>query len=192
MVWIFGSGGHAKSVARIASLLNVTISGFIGPGEDKSDDDVSLSNQREKVGFLGVGIPESSISIRTSIIEKLSADKWTFPILVDPTAVVRSSSIGDGTLIQASSYIGENVRLGPHTVVSVGAIVEHDTLTRLNVFIGPNATICGGVHIDDHAIIGAGAVVLPGVTIGKGVRVAAGSVISRNVGDDLTSFGELR
>jgi acetyltransferase-like isoleucine patch superfamily enzyme len=39
------------------------------------------------------------------------------------------------------------------------------------------------VRIGKYTFVGAGAKILPGVTIGKGAIIAAGSIISKNVGD---------
>ncbi len=45
------------------------------------------------------------------------------------------------------------------------------------------------VHIGDNCWIGAGAIILPGVTIGNGSVVAAGSVVTKDVPDDVMVAG---
>ena len=82
---------------------------------------------------------------------------------VHPLAICESSSIGNGTSIEAFAYVEKNVRLGDRATVSSGA------------------QLLDGVQVDDDAIIGANATVLAGVTIGRRAVVGAGAVITRDV-----------
>lgn len=90
------------------------------------------------------------------------------------------SNIGDNTIIDTSDdvIIGNQVALGPFDIV-----YTHDHNYHSDTF----AAWKGGVHtgkvvIEDGAWVGARVVLLPGVTIGKRAIVAAGSVVTKDVG----------
>jgi len=90
------------------------------------------------------------------------------------------SNIGDNTIIDTSDdvVIGNQVALGPFDIV-----YTHDHNYHSDTF----AAWKGGVHtgkvvIEDGAWVGARVILLPGVTIGKRAIVAAGSVVTKDVG----------
>lgn len=90
-------------------------------------------------------------------------------------------SIGDNCVINREIYldgrvgvvIGNNVNVSFQTCI---LSLQHDHNDPAFPAVGGVVTIC------DHAWIGARVIVLPGVTIGEGAVVAAGSVVTRDVG----------
>jgi maltose O-acetyltransferase len=91
--------------------------------------------------------------------------------------------IGDGTSIAAFVHmwghggitIGARVLIASHTAITS---VTHDH-TQERVY---GTTIMKPVIIRDDVWIGAHAVVMPGVTLGEGSVIAAGAVVTRDVG----------
>ncbi|MFD1417983.1 DapH/DapD/GlmU-related protein [Companilactobacillus keshanensis] len=78
-------------------------------------------------------------------------------------------------------YLGNNVLIGPRcTIISI----NHDEEPEHRTNLLPKA-----VHIHDGAWLGAGVMVLPGVTIGKNAIVGAGSVVTKNVPENMVAVG---
>lgn len=100
-------------------------------------------------------------------------------------------------------HLGNNVYANFNlTMVDDGDIFIED-----DVMIGPNVTIISGTHptdpelrrqiyqytkpviIKNNAWIGANAIILPGVTIGKNAVIGAGSVVTKDIPDNVVACG---
>jgi maltose O-acetyltransferase len=89
--------------------------------------------------------------------------------------------IGDNCVINRETYLDGRVgvTIGNNVNVSFQACIlslHHDHNDAAFPAVGGTVTIC------DHAWIGARAILLPGVTVGEGAVVAAGAVVTRDVG----------
>lgn len=91
-------------------------------------------------------------------------------------------SIGNGTIIGQNAFLDGRDRLtiGNHVDMASDVMIynsEHDLSSE--EFIA----ITAPVEIGDYVFIGPRAIILPGVKIGKGAVVAAGAVVTKDVGD---------
>ncbi|AKP67585.1 sugar O-acetyltransferase [Companilactobacillus ginsenosidimutans] len=78
-------------------------------------------------------------------------------------------------------YLGNNVLIGPRTtIISVNHAEEPEHRSDLR----PKS-----VHIKDGAWLGAGVMVLPGVTIGENAIVGAGSIVTKDIPDNMIAVG---
>lgn len=111
-----------------------------------------------------------------------------------------ANTIGSGTIIQGSgdiylgarSFIGpycsigcyQEIRIGQNVMIAQAvAIQDNDhTFDRRDIPMVQQGLVCAPVEISDDVWIGHGAVVLKGVRIGPGAIVAAGAVVTRDVG----------
>ena len=82
-----------------------------------------------------------------------------------------SSKIGEGTQVMAGAVIQMGNNIGSHSVINTSASVDHDCTLGKYSFIGPNATLCGGVTIGECSFIG------------------AGSVVTKDIPDNSTAYG---
>ena len=81
-------------------------------------------------------------------------------------------------------YIGDWVKFGPNvTIVTAG----HPVLPELRK--DPGLQFNKDVRIEDCVWIGAGVIVLPGVTIGKNSVIRAGSVVTRDIPENVVAVG---
>ena len=80
-------------------------------------------------------------------------------------------------------YVGDHTMLGPHVTV---ATAGHPILPELR----EKGYQCNApVHIGKNCWIGAGALIMPGITIGDNVVVGAGSVVTKNLPDNVLAVG---
>lgn len=92
-------------------------------------------------------------------------------------------TIGDGTIIGDGTFLDGRapLKIGNHTSIASQVLIynsEHD-LNDENFKPTEEA-----VEIGDYVFVGPRAIILPGVKIGKGAIVAAGAVVTKDVGEN--------
>jgi len=106
-------------------------------------------------------------------------------------------SIGTLSVVEHHVEIGNNVRMHTQVFVPEYSVLEDEC------WLGPNVVITNarfpkhpdsknelkGAHLCRDAKIGANATLLPGVTIGKNSLVGAGSVVTKDVPEDVIVAG---
>ena len=131
--------------------------------------------------------------------------------------VSKKAKIGKNVRIWHFSYVGDNVEIGDNVKIGSLAHIDYDVkigsntkieglayippLSRIgkNVFIGPNVVLTNdpyppcdkmvGVTIEDGAVIGAMAALRAGITIGKNSVVAMGSIVTKDVPENVVVMG---
>lgn len=113
-----------------------------------------------------------------------------FPTLIDPTAVVASTSrFADGDSVNAGVVIGAKCRFDGFVLINRSASVGHDCVIEDFATLGPGALLCGHCLIKAGAFIGGGAVIAPNVTVGRNAVVGAGAVVVKDVPDHCIVVG---
>ncbi|MEN6520519.1 MAG: acyltransferase [Armatimonadota bacterium] len=84
---------------------------------------------------------------------------------------------GANVSAQAKISVGDNVMIGPYTVINSGSHIYSDP----DIPIRDQGHKLSPITIEDDVWIAAHVTVLPGVRIGKGAVVAAGSVVTKSV-----------
>ena len=80
-------------------------------------------------------------------------------------------------------FVGDRVMFAPHVTISTTGHPVHPELRR------DGSQFSAPVRIEDDVWIGARAVILPGVTVGRGSVVGAGSVVTRDIPEDVFAAG---
>lgn len=139
-------------------------------------------------------------SINNSVIED-NATIYSHSIINDAT-IKKGALIGPFAHIHQKTTIGENTTVGNFVEVKESTIGNHTTTKRLsfvgNAIIGNNALIGTGTVtcnydgfakyttiIHDHARIGSLSALVAPITIGAGADIAAGSVITHDVPENM-------
>lgn len=80
-------------------------------------------------------------------------------------------------------YVGDNTLFGPNVILAAtGHPIDPDLRRQGYQFSVP-------IHIGKNCWIGGGAIILPGVTIGDNVVVGAGSVVTKDLPDNVIAVG---
>lgn len=80
-------------------------------------------------------------------------------------------------------YVGDHTMFGPHvTVATAGHPILPELRERGYQYNAP-------VHIGRNCWLGAGVVIVPGVTIGDNVVIGAGSVVTKDIPDNVVAVG---
>jgi sugar O-acyltransferase (sialic acid O-acetyltransferase NeuD family) len=97
--------------------------------------------------------------------------------------------IADGTIIAAGNIITTQVKIGRHVIVNLNCTIGHDVTIEDYCTIAPGTNLSGYVTIREGAELGTGVIVLPGLTVGKWSFVGAGSVVTRDVPENVVVAG---
>ncbi|WP_186576732.1 acyltransferase [Aquibacillus kalidii] len=119
----------------------------------------------------------------------------------DQASVRENVSIGEGSIVGRAAIVELNTTIGKSCTIQTLAYVTGDTTLEDNVFIGPCVSMSNdkymgakdfslnGPYVKEGAKIGNNASLLPGVSIGKNTIIGAGSVVTKDIGDDLIVVG---
>jgi acetyltransferase-like isoleucine patch superfamily enzyme len=124
-------------------------------------------------------------------------------IIGDQSQVRERSSVGERTVVGRASCVDFDARVGARVSIQTGVYVTAAAIVEDDVFLGPgvlttNDNTMGrhprgeplsGPHFKRACRVGSGVVVTPGVTIGEEAFVAAGALVTRDVGDRQVVMG---
>ena len=198
---IFGSSGHAKSIAEILEMLDYEIIGFIDSYLPKGQQvfnykiigsETELFDCVKTYGTNKVVIGVGDIQGRTKVvgkIRKINPD-ITFPTIISPRATVsKRTIIGEGTVIFSNSFVNVECEIGNFCVINSASVVEHNTQICDFCTISPAANIGGNVKIEECSFIGSSATIIQKRNIGKHSVIGAGAIVTRDIPDNVLAVG---
>lgn len=136
---------------------------------------------------LGIGGPKNR-KILTTQFTLLGLELHS---VISNNALIGSfnTTINTGACIMPGTIITNDVIIGKGTLINLNCTIGHDTT------IGEYCELCPGVHVSGNVVIGSdsfigtGAVILPNITIGNGCVIGAGSVVTKDVPDNMVVKG---
>ncbi|WP_440881200.1 acyltransferase [Tenacibaculum sp. C7A-26P2] len=122
---------------------------------------------------------------------------WQFCVILEGAVIGNNCNICSHCFVENKVTIGNNVTVKSGVQIWDGITIEDD------VFIGANVSFTNDKYpksrnnnfslentlIRKGAVIGAGATILPGLEIGNNSTIGAGSVLTKNVGNQEVWFG---
>ena len=122
--------------------------------------------------------------------QKIGLSRQQFPNLVHSTSYISPSvTTTHGLLLEPKSIISACSKIGFGVTVKRGCNVGHHAELDDFVTLNPGVVLSGKVRIGARSMIGSGAVIKDGVTIGENTLVGAGSVVLRDLPDNVVAFG---
>lgn len=189
MIYLYGAGGHGKVALDALQKSGLICSGFIDDNQIREwfGLPVIRSSSIPMNAKLHLSIGNSHTREKLATLLK----NYHFQPIKHPLSSIADTALisNEGSLITAHSVIGPDAKIGAHTIVNHGAIVDHDCTVGDYCHIAPNAVLGGNVSVGRHVLIGAGAVILPGLTIADNVTIGAGAVVTQDVNTASTLIG---
>lgn len=196
---VLGGGGHAKVVIDALLAGQHQVLGFTSPGAEVAailgvervgdDDALGRYPAGEVVLANGLGSVGSS-DLRRELFLRFSAQSYSFPTIVHPSAVVASSvSFGSGVQVLAGAVVQPGCRIRENVILNTRSSLDHDCTIGAHAHVAPGATLSGGVVVGEGAHIGTGASVIQGVEIGERSVVGSGAAVVRDVPAERTVVG---
>lgn len=190
-MYLFGASGHGKVIKDILNANGVKVEAFV-------DDNLNVNEcggqlvLHDATGLSPIIVSIGVNRIRKMIVERLKENNPTivYGIAIHPSAIVSpSAKIGEGTVVMAGAVINADAVIGKHCIVNTGATVDHDCVIEDYCHIAPGVHISGGTHVGEGSWIGVGSSVIQCLNIGKNCMIGAGSVVVKDIPDNVTAFG---
>jgi sugar O-acyltransferase (sialic acid O-acetyltransferase NeuD family) len=99
------------------------------------------------------------------------------------------TNIHIGCNILSGVKVSNSVSIGKGCIIYYNSIIAHDCFIGDFVEISPSVNILGRVEISSLTHIGANATILPDIKIGKNSIIGAGSVVTKDVPDNVVVLG---
>ncbi|PWC30147.1 NeuD/PglB/VioB family sugar acetyltransferase [Teichococcus aestuarii] len=195
---ILGAGGHGRAVlellrdAGFPPPLGVLDDGPASPGLPGVPHLGPLSRMAalRAEGAAAAHVALGHNATRRRLGEALLALGYALPALRHPSAIVAgSATLGAGSVAMPRSVAGAAARLGAHSILNTGAILEHDAVTGPGCHIAPGAVLGGGVRLGAEVLVGILAGIKPGTAVGDGATIALGAAVVGDVPAGATVSG---
>lgn len=154
------------------------------------------SSARSEHG-LGELVLESGVTVCAGAVVYAGSRIGTGAIIGDQSQVRERVTIGAGTVVGRGSSVDFAAVVGDRVLIQTGVYVTGGTVVEDDVFLGPGVLTTNddtmGRHLRGAGLrapmfrracrVGGGAVIVPGVEIGAEAFVAAGAVVTSDVGE---------
>ena len=206
---VLAPGAVIHAGARVATGTRIGSGTVIHAGTEVSEgcvieDRVVLGKMpRLRVGSSAAGghlaplVLEPGVTVCAGAVVYAGARVGTGKIVGDQTQVRERSTIGSASVIGRGSCVDFGARVGSGVLIQTGVYVTGDAIVEDDVFLGPGVLTSNDNAMGRHppgeplqgpifrraCRVGAGVVLVPGVVIGEEAFVAAGALVTRDVGD---------
>lgn len=191
---LIGGGGHCKSVLdavyAMGAYSEIVITDYNKPPGSLilgcqvvgTDDELSeLFRKGVNHAFITVGSIRDTM-IRRKAYERARKMGFTFPTVIDPTAVLAASAqIGKGVFIGKNAVVNADAVIEDMAIINTGAIIEHECHVGEFSHVAVGAVVCGRTKIENDVFVGANATVIQEVKIGMNSIIGAGSIVINDV-----------
>jgi acetyltransferase-like isoleucine patch superfamily enzyme len=146
---------------------------------------------------IGPLVLEAGVMVCCGAVVYAGTEIATGVIVGDQAQVRERATIGAGSVVGRGSSVDFDAHVGARVLIQTGVYVTGGSIVEDDVFLGP-----GVVTTNDHTMgrhprgeglvgptfrracrVGGGAVLVPGVVVGEEAFVAAGALVTRDVGD---------
>jgi sugar O-acyltransferase (sialic acid O-acetyltransferase NeuD family) len=135
---------------------------------------------------LGIGSPEAKSRL-AHILAELGYEAVS---LIDPSSSLGSQvKIGAGCVIQSGARIGTDSRIGNHVYIGANATLGHDAQIGDYSSVFPQAAVAGDVVIEESVVVGSSSFVMQGIRIGAMSVIGASSCVTKSVAPAITMSG---
>ncbi len=199
---IIGAKGFAKEVLEVLHQLN-QIENVVF--YDDVNDDLPaklyskfsiLKSEKEAKNYFATIDNRFTIGIGNPVLRKKLYDKFTLFGGILTSTISPKSHIGNfgvqiqsGCNLMTGTVITNDISIGKGSLINLNCTVGHDCIIGDFVEICPGVHISGNCNIGNYTFIGTNATILPKVSIGNNVIVGAGSVITKDVPDNVMVIG---
>lgn len=200
---IIGAGDFGKEVAWLVEDINrkapqYKVLGFLDDDEVKAGQtingysvlgDTSLLTKLNEERDVCAVIAMQDGTARKEIVERFP-DFQNWETLIHPAAnISQTSTLGKGCIVCAGGNISVNTEIRDQCVFNIGVTVGHDNVIEDYVSVMSGSVLSGNVTLKEGAYLGSNATIVPGRTIGNWARIGAGSVVLRNVREQVSVMG---
>ncbi|HUW96848.1 MAG TPA: acetyltransferase [Anaerolineae bacterium] len=134
----------------------------------------------------GIGSPVQ----RKKVVTEAGEMGLRFCNVIHPTAVLTPFvSLGVGVVITAGTILTNQIVIGSHVHINLGATIGHDCVIEQFCTIAPGVHLSGNVKLGIGVDVGTGAVIIQGCSIGNWTVIGAGAAVIEDLPDHVTAVG---
>jgi sugar O-acyltransferase (sialic acid O-acetyltransferase NeuD family) len=195
---IYGAGGHCRIVASILQTNNIEIIGCFDDSycgqQEKIQGAPLLGSFRAILGFKdqidSVYLAVGDNYKRGEAFTFLRGHSFALPPLIHPRSLMEADvTIGAGSVVCLGGIVCTEAMIGKGCIINTGCSVDHETVVGDFVHLAPQVAVAGRTKIGDYTFVGINASIADKLIIGKNVVIGAGSVVLRNVPDNVRVVG---
>ncbi len=146
---------------------------------------------------VGALVLEAEVTVCCGAVVYAGAWLASGAIIGDQSQVRERARIGSRSVVGRASSVDFEAQVGARVLIQTGVYVTGGSIVEDDVFLGPGVVTTNDHTMGRHASggrllgptfrracrVGGGAVLVPGVVIGEEAFVAAGALVTRDVGD---------
>lgn len=191
---ILGAGGFSKSIIDAIDETNYKLVGFIDAFKKGKHQNYNIlgnsideiEKKETYVYFIGIGEPK----IRKEYFDKIKEKKLSLINIIDRTAILsRNVILGKGIFIGKMVIVNADAILEDNVVLNTRSLIEHGNYIGAHSNISTNSVLNGDVKVGVGTFIGSCVVVNGQVKIGNNSIIGSGSVVIRNIEDNVVAAG---
>lgn len=190
--YLVGYGGHSYVILDILTKNGYIPIGYLDNREkffnpfslEYLGDDSEIRNLHDFSFFVAIG----DNSLREKLFSRLEG-KVIINALHQSANLGINVSLGSGILIAAGVTINPFVKIGNGAICNTGCLVDHECQVDEFAHIAPGAVLCGNVSVGKKSFVGANSVIKEGIVIGSNVTIGAGSVVIKDLPDNVLAYG---
>ena len=198
---IYGAGGLGRELFILANQINKKEHRWTDIMYIDDTDGISVVNEIQPITFaeiklkythnsLEIVIAVGEPHIRSFLRNRVKDAGFSLAVLVHPSANIADSAIlSAGTVICYNSFVSCDVVIGENVLIQPTASVGHDCKIGSDTVISTNVCIAGRCDIGCETYIGLQVPIKEGVCIGKQTIVGMGSVVIRDIPDQVIAIG---
>jgi sugar O-acyltransferase (sialic acid O-acetyltransferase NeuD family) len=139
-------------------------------------------------GIISVGDNWGRYNISKQIINKVP--NFNFVNAIHPSVIVGNNvTIGCGVVAMAGCIFNPKSKIGDFTFFATGAQIEHDCIIEDYASVSAGSVTGGYVKLGKFSAITLGVVVMDRIEIGENSVIGSGSLVTKNVPDNVLSYG---
>lgn len=197
---LIGSGDFAEQVADLGRESEIEVVGMFDGNRPKgslvagipvlgNDDDVEPMFKDGVFDAIFICIGYARFDLKQKLYECF-VGKVPMATIIHPTAVINPSArIGQNVLISECAIISKDCIIEDNVSIMPAALLSHEAHIGKHCFIAGRTAMAGKVTIGERSFIGLNSSIRDHVTIGHDATVGMGSVVTKDVADFDTVFG---
>ncbi len=177
-LYIYGCGGHGRSVAEVA-LFNYKAIGivFVDPNAKPGEKIWGFPVVRK----MPPRISDVHYAIGDNRARQLRSAGKGVSLIAGDAYVSAKALVGSGAFVGHRAYIGPGASVGAGSIINTAAILEHETRIGDYCHVSVGSVLCGRCEIGDRVFVGARAVLKDKIKICSDVVIGAGAVVVKDI-----------
>ncbi len=199
MLGIYGAGGLGTEILDLARAINKStpiwddivfiadiegLTNVDGVPVYALEDFCAVGKEAEVIVALG------DPSLRHGLYEKVAGCGLKIATLIHPNAQIgHGTRIGSGCVIQYGVFVSCNVTLGDNVLLQPSCSVGHDVIIGTSSVLSSYVSVAGKCRIGSGTYLGLNCPVRDCITIGSNTIIGMGSVVQRDIPDEVIAMG---